>query len=943
MQALPAITSQPVGGATDVGVNFTFTVAGTLATSFQWRKDGTNIAGAAGTSLALINVQTTNSGSYTVVLSNSTGSVTSAPPAVLTVTQAATIQPVAINDANINPLTSGRTNLALASLGSTTFASSSLNGSFGPSLVNDGIYNDTANAWIAGTANNGEYVGVAFTNTGGVTLGALVFGGETGYDGRSTCTWSLQYTTNASPGTGTPDSSWKIIGDYTNWVSSLPMPRSYFSFPSISNVTGIRLVSIGNLNASQKCIQELQAYSPMPLPVSITTQPVGGTAAVGDNFTFTVTGTNMTGYQWQNGGTNIPGATTSSLTLVNVHSNDAAAYTVVLINLESGGSVTSSPSAVLTVTNAPIYASYQATILADSPIHYYPLNDASGTIAADLGSSNYGGGTYMGGCTLGQPGPATNGGNSVYFDGAAGTYVNLGLFHPGNEATVECWANLDADARGGFNSFVDRFDGSYELDFNGNNANWLAYNAAGSLVTVTAGSSAPRGNWHHLVGVYQTNGIQTIYLDGVATTSARTAGVLKSVAGSVIPDQVLIGATRDGTNASFNFKGYISDVTFYDHAVVPGHLLAHYNYNAAAVDANRPVLTTVSSVGGKTIQLVFNETVRGASAMNVVNFIVNGGTSTVTNAVLQSDFKTVVLSLATPIVGTFGVAASNVLDVAGNASLAANVVNGTVRFNTTVALSSSSQTNGFLSSVTLAAAVQTNGVTAGDAGGSVQFKTNGVSFGGPVGLTVGMASTNLATLPRGTNIIVVEYSGDANYLASTNILDQIVTNHPPVANNNSYTRNGLNSWKILVSDLLTNATDADNDTLALTCDASTNGVTILISGGYVQYSNPNIVDDQFGYTVTDIYGATSSAVITLTAGSSSGLGGQISGIAFTGGVATMSFAGIPGYQYHVQVSTNLSTWNDILITNAPAGGVFQFNDNAAPLPAAYYRLMWNGN
>jgi hypothetical protein len=57
----------------------------------------------------------------------------------------------------------------------------------------------------------------------------------------------------------------------------------------------------------------------------------------------------------------------------------------------------------------------------------------------------------------------------------------------------------------------------------------------------------------------------------------------------------------------------------------------------------------------------------------------------------------------------------------------------------------------------------------------------------------------------------------------------------------------------------------------------------------------------------------------------------------------MTFAGIPGYQYHVQVSTNLSDWSDILITNAPVGGVFQFNDSAAPLPTAFYRLMWNGN
>jgi hypothetical protein len=45
----------------------------------------------------------------------------------------------------------------------------------------------------------------------------------------------------------------------------------------------------------------------------------------------------------------------------------------------------------------------------------------------------------------------------------------------------------------------------------------------------------------------------------------------------------------------------------------------------------------------------------------------------------------------------------------------------------------------------------------------------------------------------------------------------------------------------------------------------------------------------------------------------------------------------------VQVSTNLTGWNVVLITNAPAGGVFQFNDNAAPLPDVFYRLMWNGN
>jgi hypothetical protein len=125
--------------------------------------------------------------------------------------------------------------------------------------------------------------------------------------------------------------------------------------------------------------------------------------------------------------------------------------------------------------------------------------------------------------------------------------------------------------------------------------------------------------------------------------------------------------------------------------------------------------------------------------------------------------------------------------------------------------------------------------------------------------------------------------------------------------------------------------------------ASTNGITLVIVGGYVLYYNTNLVDDQFSYTVTDGFGGTNSATITLTAGSSNGLGGQVNSFTLTGGSASMSFAGIPGYLYNVQVSTNITDWNTIWTTNAPAGGVFDFTDSAPPQPNAYYRLMWNGN
>ena len=100
---------------------------------------------------------------------------------------------------------------------------------------------------------------------------------------------------------------------------------------------------------------------------------------------------------------------------------------------------------------------------------------------------------------------------------------------------------------------------------------------------------------------------------------------------------------------------------------------------------------------------------------------------------------------------------------------------------------------------------------------------------------------SITNLPRGTNVITVAYLGDSNYVGSTNMLDQIVTNHPPVANPATYTRNGaINQIKIAVTNLLINATDVDGDTLTLAAvSATTNTATLIVSGGWVLYYNTN--------------------------------------------------------------------------------------------------------
>ena len=67
---------------------FSVGVSGTSPLSYQWNKNGTPISGATLSSLTLTALKWTNAGSYTVVVTNAVGSVTSAT-ATLTVQQAA--------------------------------------------------------------------------------------------------------------------------------------------------------------------------------------------------------------------------------------------------------------------------------------------------------------------------------------------------------------------------------------------------------------------------------------------------------------------------------------------------------------------------------------------------------------------------------------------------------------------------------------------------------------------------------------------------------------------------------------------------------------------------------------------------------------------------------------------------------------------------------------
>ncbi len=95
-QAAISFASSP---ATNINVligntlNLTGLGAGTTPVSYQWRFQGTNIVNATGTALTVPNIALNQAGTYTLIISNAAGALTSTPPSTVTVVLPGFIDP----------------------------------------------------------------------------------------------------------------------------------------------------------------------------------------------------------------------------------------------------------------------------------------------------------------------------------------------------------------------------------------------------------------------------------------------------------------------------------------------------------------------------------------------------------------------------------------------------------------------------------------------------------------------------------------------------------------------------------------------------------------------------------------------------------------------------------------------------------------------------------
>ena len=361
----PVIVSQPSSQTNNAGQTATFTVSynGT-APSFQWFKNGSplsnagNVSGATSATLTLASVQDMDMAGYTVSLSNAAGSVTSAPPATLTVISPPVIvaQPLSrTNNAGTTAtFTVGYTGTAptfqwykgVSLIANETNATLTLlNVQQGDALDYKVVLSNAAGTV---TSSNAHLTVIdppvitaqplSRTNNAGTTATFTV-----GYTGTAPIFQWFKNSTNALANGGN--------------ISGANSPTL-----TVSNVFGIDrgIYSVVVSNAAAVGVSSnatLAVVDPF-----ITSQPVGVTNINSSTVVFSVgvTGTAPLSYQWYQDGSLLDGETGSSLTLTDIADSDAGEYTVVVTNIY--GSATSVPAVLVTVT--PLIVTQPTSVVA---------------------------------------------------------------------------------------------------------------------------------------------------------------------------------------------------------------------------------------------------------------------------------------------------------------------------------------------------------------------------------------------------------------------------------------------------------------------------------------------------------------------------------------------------------------------------------------------------
>jgi hypothetical protein len=570
----PSIVAQPQSRTNVAGTAATFSVthSGTPPFSYQWQFNGSDIAGATGSVLALSNVQPVNEGTYRVVVTNDIGSTTSAV-ALLTVwvTPFVTAQP------------QSRTNLT----GTTASFSASALGTPAPGYqwqFNGGNIGGATDSTLTLTnvqpSQGGNYTCVAANGAGSATstvafLTVLVPPAIVAQpQNRTNAAGTAATFTVTASGTQPFSYQWQFGGTPIADATGATLTLSNVQPADAGNYAVVVTNSVGSVTSA------VAVLTVWILPV-ITSQPQGRTNIGGTMATFnaTATGTAPLSYQWRLNGlvlTNsgrIVGATSNALTITSVQGGDAGAYTLSVSN--GAGVVTSAPAILTFIPNC-----------ASTP------NNLIGWWAGD-GNGNDLAGTHnvllQGGATANAAGFVSA---AFSFDGTNGygQIADAPIFHPTN-LTIEAWVRFNSlDSPGlGASPAGDQFivfkQNSRTSDFEGFDLGktrvggidyfrFLVVSATDQIADMRSATIVSTGVWYHVAAVRGPTFTQ-LYVNGQLERQTNVS--FPQDYGSL---PLFLGSSGQPF-WDHKFSGTLDEVSLYDRALSTNEIAALYSSGAS--------------------------------------------------------------------------------------------------------------------------------------------------------------------------------------------------------------------------------------------------------------------------------------------------------------------------------------------------------------------------
>ena len=510
----------------------------------------------------------------------------------------------------------------------------------------------TVTAWIYPIGPQQEFAGLFWSHALSTASG-LSFGNHyttPSSVGQLNYMWNLGTTWTFVSGLTIPTNQWSFVGlvisptsgtlylgtggPLTNAVNAIAHQNELWNGPAVIGIDPLyspervfngvvdevavfkRSLSLDQVNT----LYNIGRGIVQPLPPFFTGEPpasetlyAGRTA----RFKTAASGSGPLIYRWRKNGTNITdggnlsGALTDTLTIANVATNDAAAYTLVVTN--SVGAITSAPPATLTIV-APSGKAYEAAVRSVMPYAYWRLNETGDP------STNTPAFDFWGGFAGRYESGALNGFNSIMgpqppdfpeFE-TNNIALQAPLFTPDawvtvpplnlntNTVTIALWLQPGNDPVNDYAGLL--FSRAASANVNGVGFRYATNNQLGYVWNLgstetsqfNSGLMPPPFQWSFAALVIEP-AKATIYLyntNGLASATNPIPHTAEAWDG-----YALIG--YDGGYYDKSFPGNIDEVAVFNYAFTPAQVLNLYN--SAFTTVAPPVTLTIQKIGANVV------------------------------------------------------------------------------------------------------------------------------------------------------------------------------------------------------------------------------------------------------------------------------------------------------------------------------------------------------